>query len=55
MIEGWREKRSHKPQWSLQVDTVVEMCLWGNRMCFQMPVPIYNCCVTSSTIPGSRL
>ena len=27
MIEGWREERSHNPQWSLQVDTVVEM--WG--------------------------
>ena len=36
--EGWREKRSHCPQHSLKIDTmVVEMCLWGNRMCFVLP------------------
>ena len=46
-----REKRSHCPQCSLQVDTmVVEMCLWGNRMSLKMPVPICSSCVTSSIL-----
>ena len=41
---------------SLQVDMycirlAVEMCLCK---CFQMPVPIWNGCMTLSTIPGSR-
>ena len=50
------EERSHCRQCSFQVDSmVVEMCLWGNRMCFQIPVPIRSSCVTSSTIPGSEL
>ena len=51
---------SHSPQCSLQVDMyctglAVEMCLYENSKCFQMPVPICNGCVTSSTIPRSRL
>ena len=36
---------------SLQADMmVVEMCLLGNRTYFEIPVPICNGCVTSSTI-----
>ena len=46
-MRGWREKWSHCPRYSLQVDTmVVEMCLWGDRMCLRMPVPVCNSCVT---------
>ena len=40
-MRGWREKRSHSPQCSLQVDMyctglAVEMCLCENSKCFQI-------------------